>query len=121
MANTSHRHMPVLGNVHHIKIEYFDILSWRHFSARSSFYILNWKDYPRGAHEKYLKEIVGPVFDKYAIELLGSTSTDEAWRHLRKLHFYREYIDLPGVKSKSKSKLLYWALYNKNANQLFFQ
>ena len=40
MANTSHRRMPVLGNVHPIKIENFDIFSWRHFSARSSFYIL---------------------------------------------------------------------------------
>ena len=48
MANTSPRHMPVLGNVHPIKIENFDIFSWRHFTAR----------YPRGSHEKYLKEIV---------------------------------------------------------------
>ena len=46
---------------------------------------------------KHLKEIVGPVFDIYAIELLGSMSIDEAWRHLRTLHFYPEYIDLPGV------------------------
>ena len=23
--------------------------------------------------------------------------TDEAWRHLHTLHFYPEYIDLPGV------------------------
>ena len=29
-----------------------------------------------------MKEIVGPVFEIYAIELLGSMSTDEAWRHL---------------------------------------
>ena len=36
--------------------------SWRHFSARSSFYIINWYGYPRGSHEKYLKEIVSPVF-----------------------------------------------------------
>ena len=42
MANTSPRHMPVIGNVHPIKIENFDIFSWRHFSARSSFYIFNW-------------------------------------------------------------------------------
>ena len=35
------RHMPVLGNVHPIKIENFDIFSWRHFSARSIFYIIN--------------------------------------------------------------------------------
>ena len=33
------RHMSVLGNVHPIKIEKFDIISWRHFSDRSSFYI----------------------------------------------------------------------------------
>ena len=42
MANTSPRHMPVLDNVHPIKIENFDIFSWRDFSARSSFYIFNW-------------------------------------------------------------------------------
>ena len=36
-------------------------------------------------------------FLRYAIELLGSMSTDEAWRHLPTLHFYPEYIDLPGV------------------------
>ena len=24
-------------------------------------------------------------------------STNKAWRHLRTLHFYPEYIDLPGV------------------------
>ena len=42
MANTSPRHMPVIGNVHPIKIKIKDISSWRHFSARSSFYIFNW-------------------------------------------------------------------------------
>ena len=89
--------MPVLGNVHPIKIENFDIFSWSHFSARSSFYIFNRYGFPCGSHEKYLKEIVAPVFEIYAIELLGSMSTDEAWRHLRTLHFYREYIDIPGV------------------------
>ena len=57
------RHMPVLGNVHPIKIENVDIFSWRHFSARSSCYIINWYGYPRGSHEKYLKEIVSPVFE----------------------------------------------------------
>ena len=81
MTNTSLRHMPVLGNIHRIKIENCDIFSWRHFCS----------------HEKYLKEIVGPVFEIYAIGLLGSMSTDEAWRHLRTLHFYPEYIDLSGI------------------------
>ena len=52
MANTSPRPMPVLGNVHPIKIEIFIFFSWRHFSARSSFYIINWYGYPRGSHEK---------------------------------------------------------------------
>ena len=40
MANTSPRHMPVIGNVHPIKIENIVIFSWLHFSGRSSFYIL---------------------------------------------------------------------------------
>ena len=40
--------------------------------------------------------MVGSVFEIYAIELLGSMSTDEAWRHLRTLYFSPEYIDLPG-------------------------
>ena len=42
--------------------------------------------------KKYLK-----VFEIYAIGLLGSMSTYEAWRHLRALHLYPEYIDLPRV------------------------
>ena len=49
--------------VHPIKIENFDMFSWRHFTARSSFYIINWYGYTRGSHEKYLKEIVSPVFE----------------------------------------------------------
>ena len=52
------RHMPVLGNVHPIKIENFDIFSWRHFSDRSSCYIINWYSYPRGSHETYLVSLV---------------------------------------------------------------
>ena len=54
MANTSPRHMPVLDNVDPIKIENVDILSWRHFSARSSL-LLVIDSYQRGSHEKYLK------------------------------------------------------------------
>ena len=41
------------------------------------------------------------VFEIYAIELLGSLSTDEAWRHLRTSHLHPEYIDIPGVLYKS--------------------
>ena len=81
MANTSPRPMPVLGNVHP-KSKKIDIFSWRHFSARSSFYIMNWYGYPRGSHEKHLKEIVIPVFVlRYAIELLHvKRRTRHKWR-----------------------------------------
>ena len=55
------------------------------------------------------KDIVGPVLEIYAIELLGSVSIDEAWRHLRALHFYPEYIDLPGV-CMQKFVMINWIL-----------
>ena len=45
----------------------------------------------------------------YAIELLGSMSTDEAWRHLHTLHLYPEYIDLPGV-CMQKCVMINWIL-----------
>ena len=68
MANTSPCHMPVLGNVHPIKID-----------------------------------------EIYAIELLGSMITEETWRHLRMLHYYPEYIDLPGV-CLQKCVMINWTL-----------
>ena len=52
--------------------------------------------------------MVGPVLYIYAIELLGSLSTDEAWRHLRALHFYREYIELPVC--MQKCVMIHWIL-----------
>ena len=67
MANTSPRHMPVLGNVHPIKIENFDIFSWRHFSDRSSVYI------DTATQEVPMKNIwkkLSVQFLRYAIELL---------------------------------------------------
>ena len=36
-------------------------------------------------------------------------STDEAWRHLRTLHFYPEYLDLPGV-CMQKFVMINWIL-----------
>ena len=68
MANTSPRHMPVLGNVHLIKIENFDIFSWRHFSARSSFILL----IDAATQEVPMKNILKKLsvqFLRYAIEL----------------------------------------------------
>ena len=58
------RHMPVLGNVHRFKIENCDIFLWRHFSARSSCYIITliWQP-KRFPWKTYLKEIVCPVFE----------------------------------------------------------
>ena len=58
---------------------------------------------------KIFEIIVGPVFEIYAIELLGSMSTDEAWRHLHTLHFYPEYIALPGV-CMQKFVMIHWIL-----------
>ena len=66
MANTSPRHMPVLGNVHPIKIEIF---AWRHFSARSSFLLL----IDTATQEVPLKNIwkkLSVQFLRYAIQLL---------------------------------------------------
>ena len=80
MANISPRHMPVLGNFHPIKIETFDIFSWRHFSARSSFYIINWYGYPRGSHQNIWEKLL-VQFLRYAIELLHvKRRTCHTWR-----------------------------------------
>ena len=70
------RHMPVLSNVHPIKIEYFDIFCVTSFLCSLELFIClidrATQDFPM---KKYLKEIVGPVFEIYAIELLSSMST----------------------------------------------
>ena len=64
----------------------------------TSFLYFNRYGYPRGSHEIHLKEIVEPVLEIYAIELLGSMSTDEAWRpyiryiFIRRTLTYREYV-----------------------------
>ena len=68
MANTSPRHMPLLGNVHPIKIESFDILSWRHLSAHQSFYILFLID--RATQEVPMKSI----WKKLSVQFLRYTS-----------------------------------------------
>ena len=55
------------------------------------------------------KKLSGPVFELYAIELLGLMCPDEAWRLLRTFHFYPEYIDLPGV-FMQKFVMIHWIL-----------
>ena len=78
MAHTSSRHMPVLGNVQPIKIEnidmFRDVIS---LLARVVIFLID-----RATQEvpmkKYLKEIVSPVFEIYAITFLCSMSTEEA-------------------------------------------
>ena len=87
MANTSPRHMPVLGHVHPIKIENFDIFR-DVISLHARVFILL---IDRATQEVPIKNIwkkLSVQFSRYAIELLGSMCTDEAWRHLRTLHFY---------------------------------
>ena len=60
-----------------------------------------------------MKNIVGPVFEINAIELLGSMSTDEAWRHLRTLHFYPDYIAPLGVCMQKFVKVQCYGLSTK--------
>ena len=60
--------------------ENFDILSWRNFSARLSFYIINWYGYARGSHEKKLQKL-SVQFLRHAIELLHvKRRTRHKWR-----------------------------------------
>ena len=63
MANTSPAPCQCLATFTPLKSKKIEKISWCHFSARSSFYIINWYGYPRGSHEKHLKEIVSPVFE----------------------------------------------------------
>ena len=79
MANTSPHHMPVLGNVHPIKIENFDIFSWRHFSARLSFILL----IDTATQEVLMKNIWKKLslLLRYAIQLLHvKCRTRHKWR-----------------------------------------
>ena len=55
MANTSPATCQCLATFTPLKSKMLIFFSWRHFSARSSCYIINWYGYPRGSHEKYLK------------------------------------------------------------------
>ena len=63
MANTSPRHMPVLGNVHPIKIEYFDIFrDVISLLARVLILLIDTatQEVPM---KNILKKIVSPVFE----------------------------------------------------------
>ena len=76
MANTSPAPYQCLATFMLLNSKQFHIFSWRHFSARSSFYIINWYGYPRGSHEKHLKQIV-----RYAIEYIHvKRRTRHKWR-----------------------------------------
>ena len=69
MANTSPRHMPVIGNVHPIKIEkifFRDIIS---LFSRIFIFLID-----RATQEVPMKN----YFEIYTIALLVSTSTNEA-------------------------------------------
>ena len=80
MANTSPLHMPVLGNVHPIKIDNLYIFS---LLARVFIFLID-----RATQEVPMKNI----WKKLSVQFLRYT--DEAWRHLRTWHFYPEYIDI---------------------------
>ena len=63
MANTSPRHMPVLGNVHPIKIENVDIVFVTSFLCARVVILLIDTATQEVPMKKYLKEIVSPVFE----------------------------------------------------------
>ena len=63
VANTSPRHMPVLGNVHPIKIENFDIFRDVIFLLARVFILLIDTATQEVHMKKHLKEIVRPVFE----------------------------------------------------------
>ena len=65
MANTSPRHIPVLGNVHPIKIENFNIVRDVISLLAQFFLFLIDRATQEVPINKYLKEIVGPVFEIY--------------------------------------------------------
>ena len=68
MANTSPCHMPVLGNVHPIKIENFDIFSVISLLARV--FILLIDAATQEVPMKYIGKKFSVQFLRYAIELL---------------------------------------------------
>ena len=82
MANTSPRHMPVLGNVHPTKIEKFDIFRDVISLLARVFIFLFDRATQEVPMQNIWKKLYGPDFEIYAIKLLGSMSTDEAWRHI---------------------------------------
>ena len=95
MANTSPRHMPVFGNVHPIKTDSFDIFrDVTCLLARVFIFLID-----RATQEVHMKNI----WKKLSVQFLRYTPLnwqarcllDEAWRHLRTLHYFPEYIDLP--------------------------
>ena len=65
MANTSPRHMSVLGNGHPIKIERFDIFRDVISLLALVFIFLIDRATQELPMKTYLKEIVGPVFEIY--------------------------------------------------------
>ena len=79
MANTSPRHM--LGNVHPIKIENFDIFAWRHFSHRSNIFILLIDTATQEVPMKNIWKKLSVQFLRYAIQLLHvKRRTRHKWR-----------------------------------------
>ena len=82
MANTSPRHMPVLGNVHPIKIENFDIVFVTSFPrVRRMFIILLIDTATQEVPMKNIWKKLSAKFLRYAIELLHvKRRTRHKWR-----------------------------------------
>ena len=87
--------MIVLGNVHPIKIENSDIFRDDISLLAPVFILLIDRATQEVPMKNVWKKLPVQFFWIYAIELLGSMSFDEAWRHLRVTYVtltYREYV-----------------------------
>ena len=81
MANTSPRHMPVLGNVHPIKIENFDIFCVTSFLCSLEFFLLLIDTATQEVPMKNIWKKLSVQFLRYDIQLLhGKRRTRHKWR-----------------------------------------
>ena len=92
-------HSSASGNVPSIKIENFDLSSWRHFSARLSFYIFYWymhvglpKRFPYKIFERNCRSDFWNI--RHWIVKTRCLLTRHDITYVT-LHFYTEYISWP--------------------------
>ena len=89
----------------HVQIDNFDIFrDVISLLARVFIFLID-----RATQEVPMINIWNTLLVQFLRYTLSSMSTEEAWRHLRTLHFYPEYIDLPGV-CMQQFVMIHWKL-----------